>query len=80
VLRQEGKANIADAPGYALWYRTVPGARRPLRSDTLVVPRSGARDGLLVAYRQAKPTPLTEADQDVIRDVREAVRSVRFTG
>jgi hypothetical protein len=80
VLRQEGKANIADAPGYAVWFRPVPGARRPLRSDTLVVPRSGARDGLLLAYRQAKPTALTEADQDVIRDVREAVRSVRFTG
>ena len=78
VLRQEGKANIADAPGYAIWFRPAPGAG--LGADTLLVPRSGARDGLLLSYRQAKPAALTEADQDVIRDVRAAVRSVRFTG
>jgi hypothetical protein len=80
VLRLEGKANIAEAPGYAVWFRPAPGARRVLRSDTMVVPRSGARDGLLLSYRQAKAAPLTEADQDVIRDVREVVRSLRFGG
>ena len=80
VLRQEGKANIGDAPGYEVWFRPRPGDRGRLGRDTLLVPRSGARDGLVVSYRQAKPTPLTETDQDVVRDMREAVQTLRFGG
>jgi hypothetical protein len=80
ALRLEGKANVAEAPGYAVWFRPAPGVRRVLRSETMLVPRSGARDGLLLSYRQTKAAPLTEADQDVIRDVRGVVRSVRFGG
>ena len=80
VLRQEGKANIADAPGYEVWFRPRPGDRARLGRDTLLVPRSGAREGLVVSYRQAKPTPLTETDQDVVRDMREAVQTLRFGG
>ena len=62
------------------WFRPRPGDRTVLGRDTMLVPRSGARDGLLVTYRQAKRAPLTEADQDVIRDVRETVATVRFEG
>jgi hypothetical protein len=80
-LRDEGKAGRHDVAGYQLGYRSGEPGREVTWRDMLMLPsEEGARDGVLLRLRAAKPgrPRLGPKDQALVEQARITMRSLAF--
>jgi hypothetical protein len=78
-LRDEGSARVNDAQGYQVGFRFGPEGRFTWARDMMLVPGDeDVREGVMLRLRQTKAGTITDADLDVLEDVRQSFRSFNF--
>jgi hypothetical protein len=78
-VRDEGSARVNDAQGYQVGFRFGPEGRFTWARDMMLVPGDeDVREGVVLRLRQTKTGTITDADLDVLEDVRQSFRSFNF--